>query len=357
MLNDPTTAPAETGEEDHGIRVQADVEALSSLPEDDRLVILAYHQQILADRSYNWRRVKDEIGYDSSTMSRVFRGKYAGSYANIVLAIRRHLENRKDAVSRASFVKNAIAKTIWNAMDYALANSTGALVIGPSRTGKTEAAKAYAESDSARGKVVYYQVPPTGGVGALLSGLCRCVGASRKLIPAESLAAICRALGPTRILVIDEAHRMLGASAKSMARQLEVVRYLHDETRCAFALIATARFEDELVASRYMHEQLIGRISAPIRVGEKLRADDWRPIVDQFIPGDLDKETLAALEQVVASTGRVAALVHTLQLAQRDATLRHETPGAAHIARAIQWRRQKFNQAFFREPNQKGART
>ena len=354
MSENTTVSAAADAQDISGIRVQADVEALAPLSDDERRDILAYHQHIISDRSYTWKRVKDDIGYDSSTMSRVFRGKYAGSYGNIVTAIRRYFENRKVAVAKATFVKNAIAKTIWNAFDYALANSTGALIIGPSRTGKTEAAKAYAESDSARGRVVYFQVPPIGGGGALLAGLCRCIGASRKLIPAESLASICRALGPSRLLVVDEAHRMLGASSKSIARQLEVVRYLHDETKCAFALIATARFEDELSASSYLHEQLIGRICAPIRVGEKLRQDDWLPIVHQFIVDDLDSETIAALEQVVNAAGRVAALVHTLQLATRDAALRKEQPGPDHIARAIQWRRQKFNQAFFREPHKGG---
>jgi DNA transposition AAA+ family ATPase len=343
----PAAPPADDADA-YSIRVQADVEALAFLPEEDRRTLLAYHQNILADRSYNWHRVKDEIGYDSSTMSRVFRGKYAGSYANVVVAIRRHLENKKDAVSASAFVKNRISKTIWNAFDYALANSTGTLVIGPSRTGKTEAAKAYAASNDARGKVVYFQTPPIGGVGALLSGLCRAVGASRRLIPAEALNAVCRALGPSRLLVIDEAHRLLSAS--SVNRQLEVIRYIHDETRCAFALIATARLEDELTASRYMHEQLIGRISAPIRVGERISADDWMPIAQQFLPGEIDPATADALRAVVATSGRIAALVHTLQLAQRDANMRSEPVAAAHVARAVAWRKSKFNQKFFDQP-------
>ena len=350
MSTPEIAAPTERAE-NFNIRVQIDAEKLAVLPDAVRDPIMAFHAEIIGKPEWNWKRVQDEIGYDSSTMSRVFRGKYVGSYENVATAIANFFDKQAAVAAPSEFVRTRIAATIFNAIDYARANRVGALVIGPSRVGKTAAALDYnaGRDDRKMPKSVYIQIPPVGGVQAVRSALSARLGVAPRLAPAVADAGIVRAIGRTRIVIVDEAHRLL-ASGKSGHKSLDYLRWVFDEAGCGFCILATVRFEDNLLESRYMFEQFIGRIEAPIRVGEEIGPEDWQPIADQFIPGGvkaLSAETAQALAKIAASSGHFASIVHVMHLAQRDAGHRKETLADRHVANAIRWRREKFNQKFF----------
>lgn len=353
----PATIEHESG--NMTIRVQADSAALAFLPDHVRNPILAFHAEIIGKPDWNWKRVKDAIGYDNSTMSRAFRGKYTGSYPAISEAITAWFDRQAVLAAPSEFVRTPISATIQNAFSYARANHTGALIIGPSRIGKTVTAKEFAATKDPRTMLplgVYIQARPSGGVGALRAAICARLSGSTKLNPAAADAKIVSSWRRECLLILDEAHRLLGTAAGS--KSLDYVRWLTDEIGCGFGILATSRFEDALLESRYMFEQLIGRIEAPIRVGFDIGDGDWHPIADQFIPGgvkSLRAETAQALAKVAASSGHIASIVHIMHLAQRDATNRKEPVADAHVGRAIKWRRENFNQQFFFIP--KGATT
>ena len=102
-----------------------------------------------------------------------------------------------------------------------------------------------------------------------------------------------------------------------------------------------------------MFEQFIGRIEAPIRVGETIGPGDWQPIAGQFIHGGveaLSSDTVAAMGKIAQASGHLASIVHVMHLAQRAAALAKQDLCDAHVRNAIEWRRKKFNQEFFRVP-------
>ena len=332
------------------IRVECRQDKLAFLPEDVRDPIVAFHSEILGNPGWNWKRVKESIGYDSSTMSKVFRGIYTGSYDNIATAISAFYDRSAAEAAPSELVHTPIVKTIWSAMDYARANHTGTLVIGPSRTGKTATALAYAaQRDKRRLPVcVYIACWPSGGVAAVRSALCRRLGIPTRLNPAIADEKIIAGIGRNRLLIVDEAHRLLGS--KSGSKCLDYVRAIADEVKCGFAILATVRFEDALLESAYMFEQLIGRIEAPIRVGEQIGPADWHPIAAQFFPDGikaLSPDTLRSLERIANASGHFASIIHVMHLAQRDAAHRQEPLADSHVRKAIEWRRAKFNQKFF----------
>ena len=331
------------------IRVQADAAALAFLPDHVRNPILAFHSEIIGKPDWNWKRVQESIGYDNSTMSRAFRGKYGGSYQAISEAIVAWFDRQAATATPEEFVRTPIISTIQNALAYARANHTGALIIGPSRVGKSVAAKDFAKLKDPATRLplgIRIEARPSGGVGALRSAICSRLSGTSKLNPAAADAKIVGAWRRDCLFMLDEAHRLLASS--SGTKCLDYVRWLTDEIGCGFAIFSTARFEDVLLESRYMFEQLIGRIEAPIRVGEEIGPADWHPIAEHFIPvKSLSAETLQALARISVSSGHLASIVHVMHLAQRDAALRKEPISDTHVRNAIEWRRQKFNPKFF----------
>lgn len=314
------------------------------IPEESRALILAYADRITTDPAVSWDDVQAETGYSSSVMSRVFRGEYAGNIANVVTALRRYFDRKSDAGARASYVPNQITDRVHRTIRYAAANETIALVVGPSRIGKTAAASAYAESPPARGSTALVTCPPVGGTRELLRRIAaafgvRCTSSSAT----AAIAALHRHLSPARLLILDEAQRMVPADRRSSPRMLELVRDLHDATRCPMVLIATTRLEEQLAASAYVHEQLIGRIMAPLRISGELAPADWQPIARQLVP-DIGPAALEALggPAVVQSPQRLAALVHVLSIARRAADKAGRAPNDDDILAAIKWRRANF---------------
>ena len=349
-------SPAENvPQQNMSIRVEAKADKLAFLPDHVREPILAFHAEIIGKPDWNWRRVQEAIGYDNSTMSKAFRGVYGGRYPAIAEAIVAFFDRQAATAAPSEFVRTRIVNTILNAFNYARANHTGALIIGPSRVGKTVTAKEFSSTKDERTRLplgIYVQARPSGGVGALRAAICARVSGTTKLNPAAADAKIVSAWRRDCLLILDEAHRLMGSAAGS--KSLDYVRWLTDEIGCGFAVLATVRFENDLLESRYMFEQLIGRIEAPIRVGEDISPEDWRPIVQQFIPVEkLHKDTLESLGRISVSAGHLASIVHVMHLAQRDAALRKEPIADTHVRNAIEWRRSKFNQKFFFVP--KGA--
>jgi DNA transposition AAA+ family ATPase len=321
---------------------RAKVEAYP-IPEESRALILAYAERITADPACDWSAVEAETGYSASVLSRVFRGEYHGNIANVAAALRRYFERKRDAVA-AAYVPNQITARIHRAIQFAAANATMALVVGPSRIGKTAAAAAWAAANGDRGAAALATCPPVGGTRELLRRImAACNLRAGGWSVAAALAALHRHLSPARLLILDEAQRLVPSDRRSCPRLLELVRDLHDTTRCPVVLIATTRLEDMLAASAYVHEQLIGRILAPLRISGDLAAEDWQPIAKQMVPeiGPAALEALAG-PAVVASPQRLAALVHVLSIARRAAEKAGRAPNDDDVLAAIKWRRANF---------------
>ncbi|MBQ7251457.1 MAG: ATP-binding protein [Kiritimatiellae bacterium] len=316
------------------------------IPEESKALILSYADRITSDPACDWSAVEAETGYSSSVMSRVFRGEYAGNIANVVTALRRYFDRKRHAVARASYVPNAITRRIHTTIAFEAANNEDiALIVGPSRIGKTAAAEAWVEANGERGSAVLVTCPPIGGTSELMRRICVAAGmrAATSLSASQMLAKIHGFFSPSRTLILDEAQRMVPAERRSSPRLIELVRDLHDAVKCPVVLIATARLEDQLAMSAYVHEQLIGRILAPLRISGDLAAADWQPIARQMVP-DIGPAALEALggPAVVQSPQRLAALVHVLSIARRAAEKAGRAPNDDDVLAAIKWRRANF---------------
>ncbi len=322
------------------INIPLNMENWRALAEPVQQLLLWFHQHCL-DEALDLKAAGQALNYDTSTVFRVLKGTYEGNWSNVTKAIEsyRKVVETRGTIQRQEFVHNSITKMIFAGLDYALANNSITLVTGESRMGKTTAAKAWRDENN-HGRSVFVTAPAYGGTKALLRDIAAAVGVNKNLNVSQMHEAILRAFNRHRILIIDEAHRLMPNDRRTVNNTfLEIIRDIHDRSGCAVALLATARFDTLLKAGEYMYEQLLGRIGMPIRLKRKIGWGDVEPIVKQFIRRP-SARLQAACEEVANAMGRLGILVETVRVASRMAGKKKQDLAEEHVFAAMALRRQ-----------------
>lgn len=328
------------------INVPLNLENWKSLPKELQDDLLWFHQHLL-DNNLSWSDAQEALDYDRSTVFRVLKGTYTGSWDNIQKGIRsyRKLAADRGTIQVADFVPNGISGLIHAALDYAVANNSITQIIGESRMGKTVAALAWRDENN-HGRSVFVTAPPYGGTKSFLRRICDALGINKSQPTPQLIDAIARAFNKNRMLIIDEAHRLLPNDRRSNATNIEIVRDLKDLTGCSVALIATQRFEDDLRKSTYMYEQYLGRIGMPVRLPRKIRTKDHLVIVEQYIRNPSEK-LVEACDAIANDYGRLGILSETLKVASRIAAKGRQKLTEEHVFKAIALRKQMMGEQLY----------
>lgn len=309
-------------------------------PQAEQDELLWFHQHIL-DEELGWDDACKALGYDRTTIYRLLKGLYeADSWSKPIAAIRsyRRLVDQRATIHKQEFAENSVSRLIWAGLDYALANNSITTIIGESRQGKTVAVDAWCIANN-HGRSVKVIAPPVGGIKMLMRQIASRVGANKNQSIIQLADSLHRAFNQHRILIVDEAHRLMPSDNRTTnPAALELLRDLHDQTGCALALVATARFSDRLRAGSYQFEQLIGRIGMPVRLPAKIAEKDVLPILRQFLPQP-PSEVTAELVAIANRPGRLGIVVETLRVASRIAAKAGEKLAGAHVEKAIALRR------------------
>lgn len=351
QINEIPTAPpvaktdiAEAASAHARINIPLNLDNWRDLDPEAQKELLWFHQHLL-DRDMNWDEATEAVGYDRSTVFRWLKGTYEGSWKNAIKAISqyRRLCEKRGSIQANQIVKNGITELISGALDYALANNSITIVIGESRMGKTEGALMWRDANN-HGASAYVVAPPTGGVKMFLRRIAETVGVNKNLSAPQLYEAICRSFNRNRMLIVDEAHRLLPGDRRSNPVCLEILRDLHDTTKCALALLATQRFDDELKRSHYQFEQILGRIGMPVRLYRRMRKTDYLPILRQYVKNPTEK-LVAACGEIANHMGRLGILVETLKMASRIAAKSGGQPITdEHVFKSIALRRQMMGE-------------
>lgn len=313
------------------------------LDADAQEALLWFHQHCL-DRGFMWQEAADALHYDKSTVFKILDGDYEGSWKNVCEKIHsyRRLDSERGTIQKNEFVENSMTRLIFGGLNYAMANNSITMIIGESRMGKTIAAKAWRDINN-HGRSVYVIAPAYGGTKALLRDIARCVGINKNLAAPPMHEAILRAFNKNRMLIVDEAHRLLPGDRRTNPVNLEILRDIHDRTGCALALLATERFDIELKKSEYMFEQLLGRIGMPVRLPRKIEPADYDGIVRQYVSRPSAK-VMTACDDISNRPGRLGILVETLKMASRMAAKEQKIDrpriSEEHVFKAIGLRKQ-----------------
>jgi len=325
------------------INIPLNMENWAHLPAETQQTLLWFHQHCL-DEGLSMADAGEAVGYDNSTIYRVLRGIYEGSWDNVAAAIESY---RKTAMLRGTIqqneiVRNSIVKLIHGGLDYAMANNSITLIVGESRMGKTVSAKLWRDNNN-HGRSVFVTAPPIGGSKTFLRRIAASVGVNKNLSMSQMFEAIERAFNPHRMLIIDEAHRLLPNDYRSNPVNVEILRDIHDTTGCALALIATQRFTDAMSKSQYQYEQVLGRIGMPVRLRREILRADIRPIVEQYVAKP-SADLMERCRRIANDQGRLGILAETLKVASRISNKAAEPLSEQHVFKAIDIRLQMMGE-------------
>jgi hypothetical protein len=239
-----------------------------------------------------------------------------------------------------------------------MANNSITLIEGDSGFGKTVSAKKWKE-DNNHGRSVFVTAPVIGGVKGLAREIVGNIGANKNQNMPQMLESIYRGFNKNRILIIDEAQRLLPTDRRSNPIMIELLRDIHDRRGCALALIATSRLGDQLKKMDYQFEQVLGRIGMPVRLPRKLIQADFLPVVRQYVKNP-SVRLLSTCEGIVNSRvldgdgasdlGRMRVLGELLKMASRIAAKDKSANGVCideHVFKAIALRKQMMGEQRF----------
>lgn len=319
------------------INIPLNLDNWRHLPEEQQQDLAWCHQYFL-DNRVSWNEAAEALDYDRSTIFKILKGIYEGSWANVCRSIQsyRRLVETRGTIRQQEFVQNGISRLVWAALDYALANNSITLIAGESRRGKSVAVREWRDANN-HGRSVLVIAPAYGGAKALLRDIAAAVGVNRNLSSVQMHESILRAFNRNRILLVDEAHRLLPGDRRSNPTNLEILRDIHDRTGAALALIATQRFEQALRSSEYQFEQLLGRIGMPVKLPAKVKRDDFVGILRQFVARPT-KSLIDKCEAVANGRGSIGIMVEVLKVASRIAAKAKQEMTDDHVFRAFDLR-------------------
>jgi DNA transposition AAA+ family ATPase len=341
--NDITPADKAQAASAHSrINIPLNLENWRHLDEKLQGNLLWFHQHAL-DTHMGFKECGRALGYDASTIFKMLHGNYAGSWENINASIQsyRRVVEERGTIQQNVFAENSVSRLIWAGLSYALAANSITLISGDSRSGKTISTEAWRAANN-HGRAVMTIAPAYGGTRALLRNISKVVGVNKNLSGESMYDAILRSFNANRMLIIDEAHRLLPSGRRTNPVSLEILRDIHDSTHCGLALIATERFDNELRKGEYMYEQLLGRFGMPVRLPRKLKRADFEPILHQYIVRP-SEGVIEAAEQIANARGRLGILVELLKSASRIAAKEQKSVkpriGEDHFFKACAFRR------------------
>lgn len=292
------------------------------LPEEYQQQLAWFHQSALND-DLDWEEVAQTIDYDKTTVFRVLKGTYEGSWEKIIAAIRsyRKLREKKAKSAFVEYVPNRIAAEVNWILDYTLTSEGCSMILGEAGVGKTICGKAWCRENN-HGRSVFVEAMPCGGSRGLLKQIARQCGVNHSLNLVDMTDSVVRAFNKNRILIIDEIQHHLPKNTSSRPVALELIRRIRDLSGCALVFIGTVRVRQELEGNgSYMYEQITGRTSKPFYLPSELVEGDVLPIVKQFIKRPSPK----FMEVMVAwandrPLGRLRYITEALRFAHRLAT-------------------------------------
>lgn len=315
------------------------------LPADIQAHLLWFHQWIL-DHDLGWQEAVDALGMDRSAVFKVLKGTYEAKNWDGVkrrIATFRAVLEKKAKTLQSEFQPNRISQTISAGCDWVSTNNSMGLIIGESRVGKTVSLRDWRDRHN-HGRTVLVEVPPVGGPKGLLRQIAKRVGANLNASTPAMLESVVRAFNEHRVLLIDEVHRCI-TSGKGTPYALEIIRHIHDSTKAAVMMSATARLTEAMQNAEYQYEQIIGRLGIVIRLDTNFTEADILPIIGQHFPEPSSK-LFAALLAIANAPGRLGVMGEILKVAHTFAKKDKEVMQEKHVFNAIALRSQMGSSIF-----------
>jgi DNA transposition AAA+ family ATPase len=319
-------------------------ERTTHLPKDQQLLVRWLHTWA-RDRRMSWGDLEAAVKIDSTTLSRVWNDRYrTGDGARVPLdslcakiARFKRVAEQRDAAAGAAFVETSVWKSIdWLCRRAFIRQKIG-MIYGESQIGKTICLLEHARRNN-HGQTYYVEMPPVAGVQLLLRTIARSLHVASGTCFEKLQQDVLDALDASKLLVIDEIHRVWTTYQKgSVMRCLDLLRYMHDQTRCGLVLCGTNAFRDELQHGEFAQylKQLRRRGLYEIQLPSVPPREDLDLIAAQYELPPASGEAEEILMSVAKADGFGKVCIRLLDAAEL-ARSRHEAVTWAHFVRVHQ---------------------
>lgn len=319
-----------------GISLSADIVAanMDRLVEDgiiapgDKALMMWFFSE-LKDKTLTLSDAGKAIGYDSSTVSRILRGRYEGNWGNVLKAVRRHkhLVTERAKMVRADFVETSIFKSIRDTCDLALFNELPATIIGVSQIGKTCALEEYQRRSEFLVRLV--RMPAAPGLRGAMEAVADACNVTTRCTSEQLRRRVADSLDNKTLLIVDEFHQLAISSGRESAMKIaEWIRELHDRSKCGLVLCGTKALKQDLIEGplKAWLDQLKQRCIKHLVLPDRLPDDDILLVAKNYRLGAPDAETLGVLR-----TLRMNRLCKILMLADNLARKREQPLAWQHF--------------------------
>lgn len=200
------------------------------------------------ENNYSFADAGKAIGKDSSTVHRLFTGRYGAKYSGLVSSIMKFhkLADERGARKNVRFIETSTYTKIEQICRHALVGQHTAFITGNSQIGKTCCLKEYARRNN-HGQTKYIEIPEPASISAVQHEMARACYISTKASANTVGPRLLEAISDQMLIIVDEIHRpFVTSSEKTALRIIEWLRYIYDNTGCGMVFCGTNIFNDEL---------------------------------------------------------------------------------------------------------------
>ena len=200
-----------------------------------------------------------EVSYDESTIYKIIMGRYKGPDGalmdipeKLIRAIGNFMERERERFmgKKQEFVEMPMTKRIFTTCDLVRESRSMGMMWGPSHCGKTWALERYQQMNN-HGRTIYARLGAASGLGGMLKVMTRAAGNSDKANTPTMVDSLKRSLAPGMLFIVDEVHQLAYTYRKeSFFACIEVIREIHDATKCGFILCGTNLMLGDMESAR-----------------------------------------------------------------------------------------------------------
>lgn len=265
-----TAAPAKRA----GISIGGDtvVKATEHLPETQRALV-RWLYEYAKSQGWDWEetermsklstttlwRIWNDQYRDPKTMQRTADGKPIRSTGDRVpldgvcekIARLKKLVQQREGLKAKTFMENTVWQRVSWLCERAFIRQKIGFIYGESQIGKTECLNEYQRRNN-HGQTIYVELPPSCGLRLMVQTIAEALHVSGKSCYEELIRRIIAALDESKLLILDEVHRIFTTyDKKSVMRAMDVIRYIHDRSKCGLVLSGTNVFRDNMRSGEF----------------------------------------------------------------------------------------------------------
>lgn len=317
-------------------------DAIPHLNQADRDELFWFHDYCLQQKLPQAKIGELLGGYDRTNAARILAGSYhvgAEAWAGIIATIRDLRESLAPkptigGIAHEPTYVPAENDILWQGVGWA-AQGGFSLLVGESGAGKT---RTITEWDLRNpGRMIRVNVPPIGGVAALVKAIADRMGLGIKRGAPDTLILIKRNLSPRNLLVCDQAHLLLPETAHPQSKSLETLMNINEEG-IGIILPLTRRNAQAMGNMRFQIEQVLGRAEA--FVAAPPTRQQVGQIAGQF--GKFSQTTISELWKLAKRPGGFRNIIRLLDAAERVAKSLNRPADDQLVAAAIENRLQRM---------------